>query len=228
MQRVDPDYDFAWTEEDLYGSYFVTANAISTFLTGVIIAESFNSNMILFRSRIPESAIFSALNLNPVPGRRMPGLSEQVLIPEIRALARGKTVRELIEELSRNPTLSLFSAERVLSYSTTATVVVTSSANVYSYGSRILIATNAVLSTLALVPVIIGMHSLWRNGVSHDISFLAFLFTTRNPSLDILAPTLEESMGAMPHSKMVTDMKLRFGRFKEQRGAECSDDKGGG
>ncbi|KAK3990495.1 hypothetical protein QBC44DRAFT_238980 [Cladorrhinum sp. PSN332] len=228
VQRVDPDYDFTWTEEDLYGSYFATANVISTFLTGAIMAGSMESEMILFRSRIPESALFGALNLNPVPNRRMPGLSEQELIPEIRALARGKTVGELIEELSRNLTLSLFSAGRVLSNSTIAAVTITSSANVYLYGAKILIVTYAVLSTLALVAVIVGMHSLFRNGVSHEIGFLAFLFTTRNPSLDTLIRTPGDSTGAMPHSKRVTDMKLRFGLIKEQHGAECSDDEGDG
>ena len=113
MQRVDPEYKFAWTENDLHGSYFATANALSNFLTGAIRADHAN-NVVLQRTRVTESAIFGALNLKSEVGDSAPGLSSRAITPEIRALARGKTPGELIEELSRNLTLSLFSAEQVL------------------------------------------------------------------------------------------------------------------
>ncbi|KAK4221314.1 hypothetical protein QBC38DRAFT_504994 [Podospora fimiseda] len=213
MQRIDPNYNFKYTEEDLHGSYFGIANALSNYLTGAMRVFSRGSGMVPFRTRVTESAIFGALNFNPLPGTDAPGLSERVLTPEVRDLARNKTVGELVEELSRNLTLSLFSAERVLDWnSTIANVTITSQANVHFYGSRNLIITYAVTCSFALTAVAVGVISLFRNGVSHQIGFLTFLLTTRNPRLDSL--TIGESMGAMPHSKRVTDTKLRFGFIK--------------
>ncbi|KAK3988799.1 hypothetical protein QBC44DRAFT_397347 [Cladorrhinum sp. PSN332] len=222
MQRVDPDYKFRWTEDDLHGSYFAVGNALANFLTGAIRTYTAGSGMVPHRTRVTESAVFGALNFNPLPGSAAPGLSGRVLTPDVRALARNKTVGELVEELSRNLTLSLFSAEKVLDWnSRTANVTISSQANVYSYGSRNLIITYAVTCSMALAAVIIGLFSLFRNGVSHEIGFLTFLLTTRNPRLDNF--TLGQSMGAMPHSKSVTDMKLRFGLIKGNYGGDSSE-----
>ncbi|KAK4459662.1 hypothetical protein QBC42DRAFT_299192 [Cladorrhinum samala] len=216
MQRVDPGYNFTWTENDLYGSYFATAGALSNFLTGAIRSDS-EGSLIVRQTRITESAIFGALNLKSEVGDSGPGLSSRVITPEIRALARGKTAGELIEELSRNFTLSLFSVDQVLSMNLTeAVVTVSSQANVYAYASRNLVITYAVTSALSLIAILVGLVSLLRNGVSHEIGFLAFLLTTRNPRLDNF--TLDQSMGALPHSEKVKETKLRFGFIRGSNG----------
>lgn len=112
-QRIDPVYDFSWTEDDLHGSYFPVANAVANLLTGAV--RGFFTGIMSYKTRVAETAIFGALKANPYePHSGVYGLAPILLPPDITALAQNKSVGELVEELSRNVTLSLFSADKVL------------------------------------------------------------------------------------------------------------------
>ncbi|KAK5996953.1 hypothetical protein PT974_02301 [Cladobotryum mycophilum] len=208
-QRIKPEYNFRWTEDDLYGSYFAIANAIANLLSGVM--RGYRTGIMSYKTRMAETAVFSGLKASPGPYEAPSSrLSTLVLPPDIKALARNKSVGELVEELSRNVTLSLFSADKVLSENGTEAMVNTTFAvNVYSYNRRNLLITYAATFVASFIGVLIGCIAYVKNGVSYDSSFSVIMLTTRNQSLDKLA--MGHSMGAKPLAEDVQKAELKFG-----------------
>ncbi|KAI5464468.1 hypothetical protein BGZ63DRAFT_503248 [Mariannaea sp. PMI_226] len=208
-QRINPNYSFRWTDNDLYGSYFPIANAISNLLGGAI--RGYTTGIMSFNTRVSETAIFGAFRADTKAKQATPsGLAPVLLPPDIKALAQNKSVSELIEELSRNVTLSLFSAEKILSLNENKAVVnTTSGVNMYVYNTRILVLTYAAVWLLSLLGVIVGCVAYFQNGVSYDSSFSTFMLTTRNSLLDKLA--IGHSMGSMPLADDIKDRELKFG-----------------
>ncbi|KAH0526265.1 hypothetical protein TsFJ059_009611 [Trichoderma semiorbis] len=154
-----------------------------------------------------DTAIFGALKAEST-NNASSGLLPKLLAQDLSALARNKTVGELIEELSRNITLSVFNLDQILIHNDTM-VRISSDVNVYSYNRRVLIITYAVVFLGTLIALLIGGAAYFKNGVSHQLSFSAFMSTTRNYRLDEL--TAGSSMGAMPLRDSIKSTKLQFG-----------------
>ncbi len=81
--------------------------------------------------------------------------------------------------------------------------------NIYIYDAKKLLISYGVMAFLASLAVLIGLHSLHANGVHHSTSFSSFLFTTRNPELDII--TASQSLGTKPLPKEIRKRRLMFG-----------------
>ncbi|KAK4085596.1 uncharacterized protein Triagg1_586 [Trichoderma aggressivum f. europaeum] len=211
-QRIDPEYSFKWTEEDLYGSYFYLADALANLLGGAV--RVVGKGIMAYKTRVIDTGIFGALKAEST-NNASSGLLPKLLAQDSRALARNKTVGELIEELSRNITLSVFSLDQMLIQNDTM-VKVSSDVNVYSYNRRVLIITYAVVFLGTLIALLIGGVAYFKNGVSHEVSFSAFMSTTRNYRLDEI--TVGSSMGAMPLRDSIRSTKLRFGVLRDADG----------
>lgn len=110
-QRINPEYSFKWTEEDVYDSYFYLADALATLLGGAV--RVVEKGIMAYKTRVTDTAIFGALKAEST-NNASSGLLPKLLAQDSRALARNKTVGELIEELSRNITLSVFSLDQML------------------------------------------------------------------------------------------------------------------
>ncbi|KAL6808083.1 hypothetical protein J3E69DRAFT_378565 [Trichoderma sp. SZMC 28015] len=204
-QRIDPEYSFKWTEEDVHDSYFTLADALANLLGGAV--RVIGKGIMTFKTHVTDTAIFDALNAESTNNTGSDLLSK-LPVQDSRALARNKTVGELIEELSRNITLSLFSLDQMLMYNDTM-VRISSDINVYSYNRRVLIITYSVVFLGTLIALLIGSAAYVKNGVSHQLSFSAFMSTTRNYRLDDLIAG--SSMGAMPLRDSIKSTKLQFG-----------------
>jgi len=107
------------------------------------------------------------------------GLLNSTIPPSEKALARGLKMGELIEELSRNLTLSLFSVERLLVQNGTTVMVVQTATNVYSYSLRYLINEYAVDGGIALLCIIFGTYAMYRTNYSHETSLRAIRKTMK-------------------------------------------------
>lgn len=110
-QRIDPEYSFKWTEEDVHDSYFTLADALANLLGGAV--RIIGKGIMAFKTHVADTAIFGALHTESMNDTDS-GLLSKLPAQDLRALARNKTVGELIEELSRNITLSVFSLDQML------------------------------------------------------------------------------------------------------------------
>jgi hypothetical protein len=135
-------------------------------------------------------------------------------------LTRNLTLREIIEEMSRNLTLSYFSDARYLSPNDTKVVVTTTMPiNVYHYNIRNLVLAYTVAFGASALAVVIGLYVFAANGyLNRTANFSAILCATiRNPGLGNLieqsttrvdAKTNASSMIAGPE---VLKMGLKYG-----------------
>lgn len=101
-------------------------------------------------------------------------------------LTRDLTLGAIIEEMSRNMTLSVFTDPRYLSYNSTTAVVTTSDPiNVYSYNMRNLILAYAMAICTSILAVIAGLYVFATNGCKNSTgNFSSITCTTiRNRDL---------------------------------------------
>jgi hypothetical protein len=70
----------------------------------------------------------------------------------------------------------------------------------------------------------VGLYSIYFNGVSHSMAFSAIMATTRNPDLDLL--TQGASLGAEPLEKRIDKIKLKFGPLVESSRDEVKSKTG--
>ncbi|KAH7076758.1 hypothetical protein BKA63DRAFT_565135 [Paraphoma chrysanthemicola] len=134
-------------------------------------------------------------------------------------LAIDRTLADMIEELSRNQTLSLFSSDRLwLPQNATNLTTVTQSLSytVYEYHPRNLLMTYGIAILFSAFGVALGLRAVWLNGTCHDTSFSSIMCTTRNHYLDDI--TLGYSLGAAPTPHAVSKVKLRFGELRDVAG----------
>jgi hypothetical protein len=116
-QRVDPYYTFKWTDKPAYGNYYAIVNTLANGLTGAM--RGYFSGVLTYKTRITETALMGAFQATKNPANLASGyadtsgLSPSMANPQVQSLVRNMTMDALIEELSRNLTLSLFSAEEV-------------------------------------------------------------------------------------------------------------------
>ncbi|KAH0543428.1 hypothetical protein FGG08_002286 [Glutinoglossum americanum] len=124
-------------------------------------------------------------------------------------------LRELIQELSTNVTLSLLSIDGLIYQQPQPDTAVTrtSYANVFHYNKRALLLTYGIACLAGLVALAIGLQSYYSNGVSMGSGFLAILATTRNRRLDELAGGA--CLGADPMPEELRKVKVRFGDLGE-------------
>jgi hypothetical protein len=130
--------------------------------------------------------------------------------------AETRTFPEMVEELSRNQTLSLFSSEKLwlpMEDTNLTTVIHNTSRTVYEYRPYNLWLVYGITIALSFIAVLLGLHALWLNGFSHDNSFSSIMASTRNGYLDEL--TLGHSLGTTPMSKEILRTRLRFGELGE-------------
>ncbi|KAK8016601.1 hypothetical protein PG993_014790 [Apiospora rasikravindrae] len=215
--QIITTYTFEYHEAASDGISQALARAITTILNGAIGAamsgpvahsgDSGASSLITIKTRIMETAL---IGLVSTAFKGAWGGPIQDLAKEDKLLARNRTLATMIEELSRNQTLSLFSSERLWSDNRTEVEV---NHNIfytkYEYQQANLLLSYGIAIGVSAACVLMGLRALWVNGVSHDTSFCSIMATTRNTSLDQL--TLGHSVGAEPAPHLILDTRLRFG-----------------
>lgn len=125
-------------------------------------------------------------------------------------MCRNQTLLRAIEDLATNITLSYLSSSDLTDTSTTFKTIETSNTqNYYLYRPLYLVLPYGIALLFSSITAVIGLYSIYLNGVSHSMSFSAILATTRNQQLDML--TRGASLGAEPLNKDISEAKLRFG-----------------
>ncbi|KAF4624735.1 hypothetical protein G7Y89_g13434 [Cudoniella acicularis] len=120
------------------------------------------------------------------------------------------TTAELMEEFSRNMTLSLFSVEQAWSSTPQNTTVRTATQlNVFAYNERNLLLAYGLAFCACLGSVAVGLRAYYLNGTSYNSSFSSIVSTTRNSTLDIL--TEGRPLGPGKLDKNIEQTQLIFG-----------------
>ncbi|KAK2616877.1 hypothetical protein QQS21_000255 [Conoideocrella luteorostrata] len=223
-------YAFHWKGMTSNFAFLKASQAIANLLNGMIGGRANNPNMAnsgpelhlrTMRTRIMDTALIGIVNTSqagtPQLQRELPPVPSQD-----QALSRNMSLGKLIEELSRNQTLSLFSDSRFWSQDG-ARVAVDQSLTItrWHYQSRNLWLAYGLAISAATVGALLGLRALHLNGVAYDTSFSTTLLTTRNITLDQLA--LGSSLGAQPVNEDVLKTKLMFGVLKKspQESSPC-------
>ncbi|KAF2831478.1 hypothetical protein CC86DRAFT_452521 [Ophiobolus disseminans] len=200
------------------------SQALATILTGAIgvqmksksTDESGFASLVTWRTRVMSTALIGLVStaFSERRGRLVGKIKD---IPDAdRQLAGNRTLAKMIEELSRNQTLSLFSDRRMwLPQNATNKTSVTQSTSytIYEYRPRNLIMTYSIAIAFSAFGVLLGLRAVWLNGICHETSFSSIMSTTRNQVLDDL--TLGYSLGSAPTPHAVTTIKLRFGVLRD-------------
>ncbi|ETS74373.1 hypothetical protein PFICI_14239 [Pestalotiopsis fici W106-1] len=218
------DYSQNWSDSHSRTAYEMIIHLIFSLLEGAIVHDlrpdpnpKVNAVPTVFKTDILKTGMIGALNLTTPQvtgtlkmGRQAPG--KPIVTEEDQALSQGMSLGDLIEQLSRNITLSFFSDKQFWSlegqgYNTT--VIAPFRHNVYWYNPRNLLIAYGFAFGFTLFSVAIGARAFFINGVSHSTNFSAVLQNTRNPTLDELARG--NGMGCKPLDKTLKTTKLRFG-----------------
>ncbi|TVY19557.1 hypothetical protein LARI1_G003386 [Lachnellula arida] len=99
---------------------------------------------------------------------------------------RNRTLARAIEDLANNITISTISSADFTSTSM-GDIYFNYTYNAYVYNRRTLIISYGTMIFVTLAAGCIGVASLFENGVYHHTNFSAFMATTRNGDLDIIA-----------------------------------------
>jgi hypothetical protein len=97
-------------------------------------------------------------------------------------LARNLPLRDLIEELSFNVTVSLLH-DMLLTLPVDATILVTEDVNRYGYSATGLIIPYVLANSFTLVVVILGLISYYHHGVLPGKEFSKIAYASRNPEI---------------------------------------------
>ena len=139
-------------------------------------------------------------------------LVEPVPFPPDGVRKPVRNLRELVEQLHVNATISLLSIENLvyLEPEPATDMVVTTYPNVFQYDRGALLLTYSLALLFGLLALLVGIEALFANGVSMNVGFLSLLTTTRNKTLDDL--TRGACLGAEPMPRMLRKMtKVKFG-----------------
>jgi hypothetical protein len=122
-----------------------------------------------------------------------------------------QNLRTLFEELHRNTTLGLFSIRGLVYLEPQPSTIAKTFSynNTFTYNQRALLLTYGIAAILGLLAVIIGLKTLFNNGVSMKAGFLTFMATTRNQTLDELAKGA--CLGGEPVPSSLRKVRVRFG-----------------
>ncbi|CAO2650021.1 Nn.00g013130.m01.CDS01 [Neocucurbitaria sp. VM-36] len=144
-------------------------------------------------------------------------------------LSRNLTIGTIIEEMSRNMTLSYFTDARYLLYnSTSVQVTTTSTYNIYAYNVRNLILAYVIAFGASLLAVLAGMYVYLANGrVNCTATFSSILCATvRNPGLASLveqaAPLIrvQKKSESLLAGRELLNLRLKYGRLVEEHGVD--------
>ncbi|KAJ6198750.1 hypothetical protein J3E72DRAFT_414986 [Bipolaris maydis] len=159
------------------------------------------------KSMIPDTAFLELLQQN------FPDLRNTVPQEAWMSQRTNTTLAAIVEELSRNQTLSLFSNERLWETDEAKKAEVSvryyTFYNMYEYTPRNLWIAYGAAIVCSFAAVLLGLRALWLNGVCHDNSFSAVMAATRSRYLDRL--TRGHSLGATPMGEKILRARLRFG-----------------
>lgn len=126
--------------------------------------------------------------------------------------ASPQSLAEGIEELFRNMTLAIFSDPSLLRDEDHQTTIdVQRFYNIYIYSYQRLAVAYGLAIALTFVAVVLGCHTLLKNGVSYSNKFSTILRTTRGQDLDVLVEHLERG-GEDPLPQCIGEIELRIRR----------------
>lgn len=151
-------------------------------------------------------------------------------------LTRNLSLSDIIEEMSRNLTLSYFSDARYLSLNGTKTAVTTTMPiNIYHYNVRNLVLAYAVAFGASTLAVAMGLYVFVASGYLNGTSnFSAILCATiRNPGLASLnercsaVPVAKPDFPSMNASPEVLKMGLKYGALQDDHISDIERREGG-
>lgn len=184
--------------------------ALSTILNGFFgtyIEGGAGGGYFSGKTMIPDTALLELLQQN------FPELRNIVPQEAWMSQRTNTTLAAIVEELSRNQTLSLFSNERLWETDEAKKAEVPvryqSLYNIYEYAPRNLWVAYGAAIACSFAAVLLGLRALWVNGVCHDSSFSAVVAATRSRYLDRL--TRGHSLGSTPMGEKILRARLRFG-----------------
>ncbi|PHH88918.1 hypothetical protein CDD83_6880 [Cordyceps sp. RAO-2017] len=229
--RVDllyPEYDGHSTRTN----YSLMAEALTSLLSGIVVkyrdGGDISFSLLNLQTQVMETALIGALNISQAISANWGPKDQDAywssrIAEQDRALARNMTLGPLVEELSRNVTLGLFSDSRFWSKNgTVATVKQVQSVNRWHYQKTNLWLAYSIAISAASFSVLLGIRALRLNRACHDTSFSSTLATTRNATLDQLFTCSSLVKEHMDDELLKT--KLLFGVLKMQpSGAEDGD-----
>jgi hypothetical protein len=96
-----------------------------------------------------------------------------------------------------------------------------SSTSVYQYNRKPLLLTYGIAVLLISATAVMGLMSLFSNGVESSNTFSQMLVTTRNPRLDIIARGACLGSTSLQNTSL-RDVRLRFGKIESENGASMS------
>lgn len=215
VQTIDQSYTFKYTGQSLNNSHYVYGQIMSDWLTGAVIGWA--GQLVSYRTSITRTSLYGSLRTysGPLDDPAEGYISDSAIPDHDRALTRGLNMGQLIEELSRNLTLSYFSADQLhLPGGIEAVVDIETRPNIYHYNVANLAWAYGVAIAVTFMSAIIGIKAMLANGVSHETSFSSILCSTRNPTLDRLS--VGSSLAATPLAKTVRKTELRFGLLQDR------------
>ncbi|KAK6193306.1 hypothetical protein LQW54_012607 [Pestalotiopsis sp. IQ-011] len=218
------DYIQNWSDPHSRIAYEMIVRMIFNLLEGAIVHDlrpdsdpQVNAIPTVFRTSIMQTGLIGALNFSTAPatGATKSGRAttdKPIITPEDESLAQNLGLDALIEQLSRNVTVSFYSDTQFWSapdhgYNTTVTAPYTR--NVFWYNAKNLLITYAIALGLTLVSVVAGARAFHYNGVSHSKNFSAMIQMSRNPTLDEV--TRGQGLERQPLDETFKETKLRFG-----------------
>ncbi|EFQ93601.1 hypothetical protein CFE70_010171 [Pyrenophora teres f. teres 0-1] len=201
--------DYKWKEpvntdvsQRLFSSLATILNGyFGTFTSGGASGGSFSSDTMIVTTALLEQLQKASDDLRSTVPQE----------PWMRS-RENQTLGQVIEELSRNQTLSLFSNEALWlpPYQFNTTLVgFWEQHSEYEYLPCNLWLAYGIAIVLAFLSILLGLRAVWLNGVCHDNSFSSIMAATRNAYLDQL--TLGHSLGATPMGKEILRTRLKFG-----------------
>ncbi|KAF8860857.1 hypothetical protein BDZ45DRAFT_550322, partial [Acephala macrosclerotiorum] len=208
VQTINHPYSFEYTGHNLSDGHYAHGQAMSNWLSGIL--WPMDTAFISIRTRIVQTSLYAALSTKSTDDMSRNGISDAAIPPFEKALTRNLTMGQLIEELSRNLTLSYFSSDRTwLPQGINTTVNFKSNINIYAYNKYNLALAYGTAILVTILSALVGIKALLVNGVSHGTSFSSILCSTRNETLDNM--TMGSSLATKPLRKEIKHTKLMFG-----------------
>ncbi|KAL9618935.1 MAG: hypothetical protein Q9160_006399 [Pyrenula sp. 1 TL-2023] len=208
------EYDITNSEQLICSSFCRT---LVTILRGIIAqcpgappAPPSASNM------FSNTAILST-EMSSVVSEAISNFSPYVDLAPAQENSTNKTLGEMVEELSRNLSVSLFNDRRFWGNESEwplANVSTVRPVNRYRYTYQYLIMTYIFGFVFSFFGVILGLLALRNNRSSYTTSFSSIMTATRNADLDRLVPA-DNAQIDVNKTKALKTTKLRFGKLND-------------
>ncbi|OAL53864.1 hypothetical protein IQ07DRAFT_667990 [Pyrenochaeta sp. DS3sAY3a] len=206
--QVITNVSFAWKDRTTHPVAISLNNALANLLNGyfgVFSGGGLDGGLFTGNTQFVDTTLLELVQRSLESLRR--------IVPQEDWMgAESRSFPDMIEQMSRNQTLSLFSSDKLWVPELNAAVANVSQATpitVYAYQPRNLWLAYGIAIAFSFAGVALGLRALWLNGVAHDNSFSSIMATTRNAFLDEI--TLGRSLGAAPTPREIAEVRLRFG-----------------